>query len=384
MNSLISELFINNCLSFNVADSPSYLQLFNFATGGSYLPPGRTKLTTTADTMYHAMVDVLSADVKDNTISITSDAATLDNGQSYITVTAHYITADMLMRDVTLCVQRMSGSHTGEYVSDLLDLTVSTWQADERCFAVVTDNGANFVKGARLATTVHDELRRACHTLQLALKDGVSGEPLLKQLCTDAQHVVVVIRRSAMLTEELRDIQMMEEAAASVDAAPEAEAVAQEKRSAGRALKLAMNVPTRFNSMCLLFSRLIEVKSAVQAVCRTRAVDFHGQVLTPAQWEMMAELLAVLTPVKELCDDLETSKSPSRSLLIPKTMQLCHVLAETHGKLKVDCCRAVCAKVRSSVYDRMLAALIDPPCVIAMMLDPRVRNCMIPNCDGAL
>ena len=52
---------------------------------------------------------------------------------------------------VTLSVCRMTGSHTGEYVRDLLDMTLAAWEMDGRCFAAVTDNGANFVKAARLA-----------------------------------------------------------------------------------------------------------------------------------------------------------------------------------------------------------------------------------------
>ena len=350
LNNLITQFFVSNCLPFNVATTDSYRSLFKFATGESYDPPKRTKLTATADSLYNTMVEVLAADVKDNTISITTDAATLDNGHSYITITAHYITQAMQMRDVTLMVQKMTGSHTGDYVSELLDLTVTAWNAEERCLAVVTDNGANFVRGARLANTVQDELRCACHTLQLALKDGVAGEATLKQLCLDAQHVVVTIRRSQLLTDELHDIQKIEIAAASVDELPGDE----EEKSPVRALKLALNVPTRFNSLWILLSRLLQVKSAVQTVCRTRAALFDGKVLTPSQWETMAELLQILTPVRELCDDLETSLRPSVSLLIPLTMQLCQLLGELHPNLKLDSCRAVCDKVRTRVYNRML------------------------------
>ena len=114
-----------------------------------------------------------------------------------------------------------------------------------------------------------------------------------------------------------------------------------------------------------------------------RAADFEDNVLTSEQWSQMAELLAVLTPVKALCDKLETSNSPSLSLFIPLTCKLMDVLFHlTDGEssaLKVPCCRALCEKVRLSVYTRMTAALCDPPCMLAMMLDPRVRTKEIKN-----
>ena len=261
-------------------------------------------------------------------------------------------------------------------------MTLAAWEAEERCFAIVTDNGANFAKAARLAT-VGDDLRCACHTLQLALKDGVASEPLLKQLCLDAQQVVRVIRHSHLLTAELEEIQLDEKAAAEAD-----EAEGGDETDIGRPLKLALNVPTRFNSLHILFSRLLDVKSSVQRLCISQARQFEEKALSTEQWEQMAELVAVLAPVKALCTTLETSASPSLSLFIPLTCKLMDVLLKlTDGaspKLKIPCCRALCEKVRLSIYTRMTTALCDPPCMLAMMLDPRVRTKEIKNYNKAM
>jgi len=379
----VADFFIANCLAFNVAESPSFTTLLLAVSNQSYTPPARTKLTATVDRMYDTMVDVLLADIRQNTISITSDAATLDNGHSYLAVTAHYITADMVLRDVTLLVSRMSGSHTGEYVGNLLDMTITAWEADDRCFAAVTDNGANFVKAARIASKVQDELRCACHTLQLALKDAVASQPSLKQLCVDAQRVVAVIRRSSLLTEELDDIQQLEAAALSASAAEEVLHDGEDVRQPLKPLRLAMNVPTRFNSMCILFGRLIEARSAVQRVCINRAADFDGKALTSDQWDQMVELHSVFYPVKVLCDQLETSSSPSLSLLIPLTLQLVADLGELYTDLKIASCRAVCLSVRTCVHSRMTASLSDSTTMISLMLDPRVRTAVIDGFDKA-
>lgn len=53
MDTLTIQFFIANCLSFNVVDSPSFLAFTHSATGGSYVPLGRTKLTAAIDTLYH-------------------------------------------------------------------------------------------------------------------------------------------------------------------------------------------------------------------------------------------------------------------------------------------------------------------------------------------
>jgi hypothetical protein len=212
---LITQMVIANCLPLRIVDSPELITAFHFASNRTYVPLGRTKLTASLDTLYQAMVDTILADMRDNTISLTSDAATLDNGGSYITVTAHYINSRWQLRDVAILVCRMQGAHTGEYVRDLLDMAVQAWEAEGRVFAAVTDNGANFVKAARISQRINEELRCAVHTMQLALKDSVAGQPELQQLCRDAQELVVAVRRSPGLSEELLSIQQEDIAAAA-------------------------------------------------------------------------------------------------------------------------------------------------------------------------
>ena len=381
LDDFITRTIVANCLPLSIVDSPELITAFHFATNNSYLPPARHKLTASVDVLYQSMTDVLLADMRDNSLSITSDAATLDNGLSYITITAHYITAHWEMRNVALLVTRMQGSHTGEYVSDLLDLTVQAWEAEGRVFAAVTDNGANFVKGARINSHVNDELHCICHTLQLALKDAVKSQPALQQLCLDAQELVVCIRRSALLSEELHDIQRVAIAAASVRDSPEEDA---DGDSLTRPLKLALNVKTRFNSLCILFSRLLDVKPHVQRLCLNNPADLADKALSMEQWQQVEELVAVLSPVKQLCDLLEASSSPSLSLLIPLVQNVLQILYDVQCSLKTLSCRAVCEAVRSTIQQRTQSSLQDRTVQVAMALDPRVRTKVLPNYDRAV
>jgi hypothetical protein len=381
LDDLITRAVVANCLPFNIVDSSEFVTAFHFATNRSYLPLSRTKLTSSVDALYESMTNVLLADMRDNSVSITSDAATLDNGGSYITVTAHYITAQWEMRNVALLVTRLQGSHTGEYVRDLLDLTVQAWEAEGRIFAAVTDNGANFVKAARISSHINDELRCACHTLQVALKDAVHSQPALQQLCHDAQELVVTIRRSSLLTDELHDIQRLAIAAAAVRASPEEDGAGDPLT---RPLKLAMNVVTRFNSMCILFSRLLDVRPHVQRLCLSRSADLADKALSVEQWQEVEELVSVLSPVKQLCDKLEASSSPSISLLIPLVQNVLQILYDVQCGLKTVSCRSVCEAVRTSIQQRTQTALQDRTVQIAMALDPRVRTKVLPNYDRSL
>ena len=376
----VLNFFIDNCMPFNAADSDSFVELLNFATAedGHYVPPGRTALTAAVNTLYQQMIDTLLVDLKSNAVAITTDAATLANGHSFLAVTGHYITKAFELRDVTLLVQRMHGSHTGEYVSDLLECTVSAWQAEGRVFAAVTDNGSNFVRAVTINTQIPNSYRCACHTMQLALKDGIKLQPSLIQLTTDAQRLVKVIRRSGLLSEQLDAIQIQSlEAAAEVLVNADADAAGPHT---GSTLTLILHVVTRFNSMCMLFTRLYELRSSVDRLCLTEGERMDGVRITSDQWAEMGELITILTPVKDVCDQLEHSKCPSMSLVIPLVAQLLEQLGTTvYNGLRLSSCKLVCAAVREAVYNRLKSAFDDHAAQCGMMLDPRVRSKKLPS-----
>lgn len=89
---------------------------------------------------------------------------------------------------MVLSVTLSTTSHTGDYVSELFDKVMKTWRVKGKTFAVVTDNGSNFVKGARINQDISDKLRCAVHTVQLTLKDAASEE-----LVGDSSNIYIYI-----------------------------------------------------------------------------------------------------------------------------------------------------------------------------------------------
>ena len=75
MNRHIAQLFIANCLPFNVAVCPQFVQMLHYASRRSYIPPARTAVTQSCDQLYQSMIDLLLLDIRETTISITTDAA---------------------------------------------------------------------------------------------------------------------------------------------------------------------------------------------------------------------------------------------------------------------------------------------------------------------
>jgi hypothetical protein len=166
---LLAEAWISAGWSFNSINV--LLKFSAFISKGSYQLPARTKLTELCDERYDAMHECLMDDIKQQCVSITTDAATLTNGHPYITVTGHYITEQWKMRDVVLAIEAAPGPHGGDHIKHLLESVQERWLLTGRLFAVVTDNGSNFVKAARIMQTCPEKLRCSVHTLQLSIKD---------------------------------------------------------------------------------------------------------------------------------------------------------------------------------------------------------------------
>ena len=79
---------------------------------------------------------------------------------------------------MTLCIHFifMTESHTGEEIFDLVQYVKKDFVLADRLDAITTDNGANFVKAVRLLIehgVAEEDIRCACHTLQLSIKKSL-------------------------------------------------------------------------------------------------------------------------------------------------------------------------------------------------------------------
>ena len=340
-DSALAKLFVANAWSFNSVEKQEMKDFALLISGGIYTVPGRTALTGVGDNLYTTMVQTLLSEVETQCVSITTDAATLRNDRSYVAVTGHYITAEWQMRDVVLAVLFADASHTGQYVSDLLDRVIEEWTLSNRAFSIVTDNGSNFTKAARINTRVQERQRCAIHTYQLCLRDAAghdnvpAGVPSFGATVDRARALVTAIRRSPTLSNRLAELQAevrnelhdvgfdSDEAvpAVSTEAAVVASATGSASLpslpssspassswpsssssspsssppppSRSRLLVLVKDVSTRFNSTCLVFSRLLRVRESVTRLCR--ATDTLASVaLTEEEWSQLDSFNRVL------------------------------------------------------------------------------------------
>ena len=118
--------------------------------------PGRSKLSELIDDIYAKMLLRLKALLQQSTsVSLTTDAAKMPTGDSYVAVTCHWISADWCLMSAVLGVSISNVSHTAEEIVSLLNELGVKYTLEDSLDAVATDNGANFV------AAVADHIKRA-------------------------------------------------------------------------------------------------------------------------------------------------------------------------------------------------------------------------------
>ena len=138
--------------------------------------PGKTKMTEMVDELYAAMMVKLKALLQQSTsVSLTTDAAKMPTGDSYVAVTGHWISSDWELLSAVLGVSISNVSHTAQEIVLVLNEVGAKYTLDDRLDAIATDNGANFVAAVE-EQMVNGILRRAC-TVCMSHSTVINKEP---------------------------------------------------------------------------------------------------------------------------------------------------------------------------------------------------------------
>ena len=88
-------------------------------------------------------------------VSLTTDFWTSHAVQSYMGVTAHFVTPDWSLSSKVLQTQEVSESRTSVKISEELKAVAQEWNLEEKLTATTTDNARNIVGGVRVLSWQH-------------------------------------------------------------------------------------------------------------------------------------------------------------------------------------------------------------------------------------
>ncbi len=137
-------------------------------------------------------------------MAITCDAWTSISTDSYVTITAHYITDECKLAACVLQMRAMNESHTGANVAELLQSVANKWKIANKDLVLVTDNASNMAVAAQLGKFPH--VRCYAHTLNLASQRTLKLLAV-SRLLGRVRHIVTFFHRSTTAKHQLEEKQ---------------------------------------------------------------------------------------------------------------------------------------------------------------------------------
>lgn len=154
INLAIVKFVIGNFLPFCIVENRYFIELLQHLNS-HYKIISRSYLSNTLlQHAYESTIKKITAYINDaEYITLTTDIWTSIQRLSYISITAHFFDKGYNYRDVTLGVQNIVGSHSGETISESILNFLDEWNIRSKVCFIVTDNAANMAKAVEILNT---------------------------------------------------------------------------------------------------------------------------------------------------------------------------------------------------------------------------------------
>lgn len=291
-----------------------------------------------------------------NHIALTTDIWTSVATQSYITVTAHFISSNWELKTCLLQTANFPENHTADNIFEKLQEILSNFHVScNKVVSVVHDQGSNMQACARLMKSEFgwESVNCAAHLIQLCVQDGLKLNTI-DRLLGASRRLVTHFKHSTVATAALVDRQ----------------------RSMNMTVKkLLQDVFTRWNSTYYLLNRLTEMRWPISAVlsdkCVTKQSDRHLD-LRNEQWDLAKELLAPLQQIEVATTYFSEENKVSISSVLPILYGIIDNLCITDEDSSIV--KAFKETVVDSIKRRWSLDDISPILGLSTVLDPRFKQ----------
>ncbi|GBB99410.1 hypothetical protein RclHR1_03510004 [Rhizophagus clarus] len=229
--------------------------------------------------------------------AITTDLWTARNNQGYIGITGHWLTPNMELYDILICIDLIKYPHTAENIRLALVKKIQELHLNDKVKHAVTDNGANVVKAIREWDGV-DRIACTSHTLQRA---QIEIANLNKEITRQT------------LTSSDRELQDSNEPI----------------NIPGGSLQILRTIAdckTRWGSTLASWKRLLELKEAIKRTLVTLRLDSNSSAikdwkklrkryLKDCEWKLLEELCKLFQPIERATTFLGGEKYCTISLI---------------------------------------------------------------------
>lgn len=269
-------------------------------------------------------------------------------GDSYITVTAHFVLGWDL-KNAVLGTKKMTERHTAVNIAEAVRAMLEEYAISQKIFCMVTDNASNMKKAASELRIKH--LNCFAHTLQLVISDSLEA-PSVKNIITKAKDIVTTFKSSNVAGEILKN---------------------EQQRLSQPPLRLIQEVPTRWNSIFYMIKRILEVGDslvvAISKLEQSKIVYFTAEEVL-----VLKDLITLLSVFEEATKKASGQDYATSSLIIPIVYCLKDEIVSAGITINSSIGREVHHLLISGIDERLVAYETRTIPQLATIVDPRWKK----------
>ena len=353
----VAEYIARDLRPISTVDGGGFQQLLHYIEPG-YKVPSKPFITTTCHRLYTSMkeslLEILSS--TDVHVAITTDSWTSRAIQSYLTVTAHYITSDWKLESKVLQTREMPERHTALNIAEKLRDSIKEWKIDEeRVSAIVHDNASNITLAVQ--NLGWQSVPCFAHTLQLAVNNGLEVSQINK-LASVARKIVAHFKHSSLAMTALREKQ---------------------KQLSVPQHHLIQDVATRWNSTYFMLERLHEQRWAIYAVLydeQGTQSQYKHLYLKEDQWKLIEQLVTALKPLQVATTALCEAEIVPIALVYPVINGLLkkHLSAKPDDLAPIKAFKELITQQIKCRFIPDSLEIVDKPALLAAAVDPHYHQ----------
>ncbi|KYN04655.1 Zinc finger BED domain-containing protein 4, partial [Cyphomyrmex costatus] len=319
-----------------------------------YKSPSRKTITKLIEAKYRSLKEDFIINIKKSICySLTCDNWTDNTNQSYLGVTIHYVTEEIIMKTGYIGIFPLYENHTAEYLSDSLNRVIDEFQLDRlKITAIITDCGANIKLAVEKTIGKHKQLFCFAHIMSHIVPDALSNIFHAQEIINKVKNIVTVIRRSVVASDKLKSLQLLD------------------GKTEGTVLKLIQDVPTRWNATFYMLNRFLELEQYVYPAISK--CNNPPDMLKRDEIQILKDLVSLMKPIENVITEISGQSYPTCSVIIPLVYCMKCIIHDNRPSTEIGI--VFKENLQSAIENRCKNFENNEIMSIATILDPRFKK----------